>query len=95
MELSIAAESKVYFVVRDSEFNFELWQTPASVTIQPANWDTPVAIGVRAADDGQPGTRTATISQTLDSADSTIDGAVTTMPINIGWRFVYAPVVRR
>ena len=68
---------------------------PASVTIQPANWDTPLAIGVRAADDGLPGTRTATISQTLDSADSTIDGAVTTMPINIGWRFVFAPVVRR
>jgi ELWxxDGT repeat protein len=68
---------------------------PASVTIQPANWNAPLAIGVRADDDGQPGTRAATISQTLESTDATFDGAVITLPISIGWRFAYTPVVRR
>ena len=86
-----AAPVTVTFTSDDPTVEF----VPASVTIQPGNWGTPVAIGVRAADDDQPGTRAATIRQTLASADSTIDGAVTTMPINIGWRFVYAPVVRR
>ena len=69
--------------------------SPTSLVIQPDNWNTPVTVGVRAAFDGVGGTREATISQTLESADATVNGAVTTLPVSIGWRFVFAPVVRR
>lgn len=68
---------------------------PASVAIQPENWNAWLTIGVRDAGDGQPGTREATLSQTFTSADAILDGVVTTVPLRIGWRLVYAPLVRR
>ncbi len=70
--------------------------SPPSLTIAPQNWNVPVSIGVRAADDGVEGNiREATITETFSSADERLDGAVTTMPISIGWRFAYAPVTIR
>ncbi len=86
-----AAPVTIRFTADDPTVTF----SPASVIIQPDNWNTPLTIGVRAAFDGLEGTRQATISQTLESADATLNGAVTTLPVYIGWRFSFAPAVMR
>ena len=96
-KLSLSAPPRGQVVINISSSDPTVQIGPNQLTFTAQNWNVPQSVNVRAVVGGtNPESRAATIEHKLATADATLNGAATSMPVQIrNWRFGFLPYIGR